>query len=113
MPCVGEGKTLKTVIHYSAYSAIQTLIIQILLILLELTKVIFNEFYYYLQDGCHLVICISTTCMLLVFLTLTVLILVLEVQKGCNGVVDTWIQDNFSYLNTPRPKWVWITEDGL
>ena len=37
-------------IHYSAYSVIQTLNPH----LLELTKVIFNEFYYNLQDGCHL-----------------------------------------------------------
>ena len=37
------------------------------------------------------VICISTTCMLLVFFTLTVLmlVLVLEVQKWCNGNFDT------------------------
>ena len=55
----------------------------------------FHEFYYNLQNCCHLVnvICISTTCMLLVFFTLTVfmLVLMLEVQKGCNNVVDTCI----------------------
>ena len=37
------------------------------------------------------VICISTTCMLLVFFTLTVFMLLLEPQKECNGVVDTCI----------------------
>ena len=48
--------------------------------------------YKWLQS-CN-VICISTTCMLLIFLMLTVfmLVLMLEVQKRCNGVVDTWIQ---------------------
>ena len=60
--------------------------------------------------------------MLLVFFTLTVfmLVLMLEIQKGCNDDVDTG--DNFSYLNyslirTPRhnlqTKGVRITEDAL
>ena len=45
--------------------------------------------------------------MLLVFFTLTafVLVLMLEVQKGCNGVVD--------YLNNLQTKGVRITEDAL
>ena len=55
----------------------------------------FHEFHYNLQDGGHLcnVICISTTCMLLIFFTLTefMLVLMLEVQTGCNGNVDTCI----------------------
>ena len=65
--------------------------------------------------------------MLLVFFTLTVfmLVLLLEVQKGCNGDVDTCIYDNFSYPNyslttcirTPwhnlQTKGFRITEDAL
>ena len=64
--------------------------------------------------------------MLIVFFTQTVfmlvlmLVLMLEVQKGCNGDVDTCILDNFSYPNysliqTPwhnlQTKGVQITED--
>ena len=58
--------------------------------------------------------------------TLTVFMLVimleLEVQKGCNGDDDACIKDNFSYPNysliqTPRhnlqTKGVWTNEDAL
>ena len=55
-----------------------------------------HEFHYNLQDGGHLVmwsVFQPPVCYLNVFFTLTVLMLVLmlEVQKGCNGVVDTCI----------------------
>ena len=49
--------------------------------------------------------------MLLVFFTLTVfvLVLMLEVQKGYNGVVDS----NYPYLDNLQTKGVRITEDAL
>ena len=52
----------------------------------------FNEFHYFLQDGGHLIVR-SVFQPPLVFFTLTVfmLMLMLEVQKGCNGDVDTCI----------------------
>ena len=64
-------------------------------------------------------ICIST--MHLVFFAFTVLMLVLmiEVQKGCNGVVDTCILRQFqlsvlfTYPNNLQTKGVQITEDAL
>ena len=53
-----------------------------------------------LQDGGHLVMW-SVFQLPLVFFPLTVvmLVLMLEVQKECNGDVDTYIYDNFSYPN--------------
>ena len=55
------------------------------------------------------VICISTTCMLHVFYTLTVfmLVLMIEVQKGCNGVVDIYLSEQ------PPGQIILITEDAL
>ena len=62
----------------------------------ELTKLVnFLEFHYNLQGGGHLVmhvICISTTRMLLVLrvhLMKFMLVLMLEVQKGCN--IDSYL----------------------
>ena len=50
------------------------------------------------------------------------LVLMLEVQKGCNGDIDTCIQDKFSYPTIHLSKHLWhnlqtkgvqITEDAL
>ena len=50
------------------------------------------------------------------------LVLMLEVQKGCNGDVDTCIYNSFSYPNYSliQTPWhnlqtieVWITKDAL
>ena len=52
--------------------------------------------------------------------TVFMLVLMLEVQKGCNGAVDTCLQNNFSYpnfstigtdLNNLLTRGVRITED--
>ena len=76
--------SLNVSVHFTMHPQLSELLI---VIFSELKKlVIFHEFH------CNM-ICISTTCMLLVFFTLTefMLVLMLEAQKGCNGVVGTCI----------------------
>ena len=57
----------------------------------------------------------SAICVLLVFFTLTVfvLVLMLKVQKECNDAVDTCISELFTYPNNLQTKGVQITENTL